>query len=378
MNIIDLIKKEKVEWKAIADIKAIKLVSTSNKIKKEGYLKKGENPIIDQGQNFISGYTNDKRGILNEPPYVVFGDHTEILKYIEFPFVQGADGIKIFKVDESKINSKYFYYAASNFYQKSGKYKRHFSELKEILIPIPTLEEQEKIVKTLDKFTKYVSELQYRNNQYTYYRDYLLDDKNLLRMTEKLIADKVLFENKKLKDIAYLQKGKTITNKQIITGDIPVVSGGVKPTYFHNQANIFEPVITVAASGSAGYIDYYEKPIWLSDAIGITPKNNVLLKYIYYLLNKQKMIYGLKKGDLIPHVYINYLNNISILLPPLKIQQQVASILDKFSELVTQTTGLLPEEIEKRQKQYEYYREKLLTFDLESGSKQASKQASKH
>ena len=70
------------------------------------------------------------------------------------------------------------------------------------------------------------------------------------------------------------------------------------------------------------------------------------------------------------------LNRIVVQLPPLSLQNKIVEILDKFQAILSESKGLLPKEIEERQKQYEYYREKLLTFDVESG-KQASKQASK-
>ena len=159
-KIDELLKNEKVEWKKIGCIEEIKVVVPKKKLKKQEYLKEGSYPVVDQGQNFIVGYTNDKSVLFDTFPYVIFGDHTEIVKYVDFPFAQGADGIKVLQTDEKYINSRYLYHVILNFYESTEKYMRHFSLLKNTEIPIPSIETQEKIIKTLDKFTNYVTELQ--------------------------------------------------------------------------------------------------------------------------------------------------------------------------------------------------------------------------
>ena len=74
------------------------------KIKSNTYLKEGEYPIIDQGQAFIGGYTNEE-GAFPKDEYVIFGDHTCVVKYIDFSFVQGADGVKVLKSNKQRILS---------------------------------------------------------------------------------------------------------------------------------------------------------------------------------------------------------------------------------------------------------------------------------
>ena len=158
-KIDELLKNEKVEWKKIGNIKEIKVISPNRKLKKQEYLNEGIYPVIDQGQNYIVGYTNDISAVFNKSSYVIFGDHTESVKYVNFQFAQGADGIKVLQTDEKYLNSRYLFHAILNFYETTGKYMRHFSLLKKTEIPIPSIETQEKIVKTLDKFTNYVPPL---------------------------------------------------------------------------------------------------------------------------------------------------------------------------------------------------------------------------
>ena len=121
------------------------------KIQSSDFLDNGKFPIIDQSQNFISGYTNDEDKINKiSEPVIIFGDHTCALKYIDFDFAQGADGIKILSVKD--VVPKYLYYYLQGHPIESSEYKRHFSLLKETIIKIPVdKNNQKKIVEQIDK-----------------------------------------------------------------------------------------------------------------------------------------------------------------------------------------------------------------------------------
>ncbi|MCR4943413.1 MAG: restriction endonuclease subunit S [Clostridium sp.] len=126
----------------------------ARKIKKEQYLEEGEYLIIDQGQSEIAGYTNDKDGIYKqEYPFLIFGDHTRSIKYIDAPIFIGADGVKLLKpkLDIKRFNVRYVYYFLQNVKLPSNGYSRHFKYLKQVVIALPILEQQNKIVKVLDK-----------------------------------------------------------------------------------------------------------------------------------------------------------------------------------------------------------------------------------
>ena len=99
----------------------------------------------------INGYWNDSGDLfLIKKPLVVFGDHTKTIKFIDFDFVKGADGVKILQPIDS-LNPKFFYYALNNIGLRDLGYARHFKLLKEKFIPIPSIEEQKQIVKILDR-----------------------------------------------------------------------------------------------------------------------------------------------------------------------------------------------------------------------------------
>lgn len=103
--------------------------------------------------------------------------------------------------------------------------------------------------------------------------------------------------------------------------------------------------------------------MWAADDAFVLTTNKASNKYLYYfLLNKQNLIKSKVRKASIPRLSRYTLENIEILLPPLELQNKVVEILDKFQSLISDTKGLLPKEIEERKKQYEYYREKLLSF----------------
>ena len=169
-------------------------------------------------------------------------------------------------------------------------------------------------------------------------------------------------EYKELGEIVKSQRGKTITKELIKDGDIPVISGGQKPAYYHNESNRKGEVITVAGSGAyAGFVMYWDKPIFVSDAFSIEcDKSYLNIKYIYYFLqNNQMKIYSLKKGGGVPHVYFKDMQKFLVPVPPLEVQDEIVRILDNFTALTAELTA----ELTARKKQYSWYRDYLLKFE---------------
>ena len=171
-------------------------------------------------------------------------------------------------------------------------------------------------------------------------------------------------EWKELGEVAFLKRGKAITSKTATDGPYPVISGGQKPAYLHGDFNREGETITVAGSGAyAGFVMYWNEPIFVSDAFSIKPFDRILSsKFLYYyLLEIQGILFSLKKGSGVPHVYPKDVSRIFIPLPPLEIQEKIVQILDKLTDYVTELTS----ELTSRKKQYSYYRDKLLSFEDE-------------
>jgi type I restriction enzyme S subunit len=125
-------------------------VCRSNQINTSDIQSSGRYPVVDQGQSFIAGYANDAERVIHEGlPYVVFGDHTRCFKYVDFPFILGADGTKVLKPNPELFDARFFYYAALALDIPSRGYNRHFTLLKEKSIPQPELDEQRQIAAVL-------------------------------------------------------------------------------------------------------------------------------------------------------------------------------------------------------------------------------------
>ena len=126
-------------------------VARSKQVKTANYLKKGTIPIIDQSRDFIAGYTNDYETIIDMGcPVIVFGDHTRILKYIQFPFAKGADGTQLIVSNNANMPQSLLYYSLVAVDLSNYHYARHFKYLKAESVLVPSRE-------VADKFDRYVT-----------------------------------------------------------------------------------------------------------------------------------------------------------------------------------------------------------------------------
>ncbi|ODL95389.1 restriction endonuclease subunit S [Acinetobacter pittii] len=126
--------------------------SNTNKIKQKSYLSIGEIPVIDQGENFISGYTNDPDSLVKiSSPLIGFGDHTRRFKFITHPFAIGADGLKLIKPINNLLNPKFAYYQLLNTKIEDRGYSRHYQYLRKSKFNLAPLNEQTRIVDKIDE-----------------------------------------------------------------------------------------------------------------------------------------------------------------------------------------------------------------------------------
>ena len=129
-------------WEKVKVGSLILKFSRANKIKKDDYQITGAIPCVDQGSDFIGGYTDDVDALLEDPlPIIVFGDHTRVLKFINFPFASGADGTQLIYPNTPRMSTEYFYFALKAIDLSNYFYARHFKFLKEedVLVPAEAL-----------------------------------------------------------------------------------------------------------------------------------------------------------------------------------------------------------------------------------------------
>ncbi|GAA8898743.1 restriction endonuclease subunit S [Helicobacter pylori] len=293
------------------------------------------------------------------------------------------------------LDIKFFFYQCfllgewcKNNTNVSGFASVDMTAFKKYKFPIPPLEIQQEIVKILDAFTELNTELntelKARKKQYQYYQNMLLDfnginsnhqdakerlaqktyPKRLQTLLQTLAPKGVEF--RKLGEVCEIIRGKRVTKKEILDkGKYPVVSGGIGFMGYLNEYNREENTITIAQYGTAGFVNWQNQKFWANDVcFSVIPKETLINRYLYYVLtNMQNYLYSISNRSAIPYsISSNNIMQITIPIPPLEIQQEIVKILDQFSILTTDLLAGIPAEIKARKKQYEYYREKLLTF----------------
>ena len=139
-----------------------------------------------------------------------------------------------------------------------------------------------------------------------------------------------------LADIVTIKKGEYITKKDAVSGKYPVILGGKEPAYYINKYNHVGKAIVISRSGaSAGYVSFWNEPIFITDGFLIEPKQNTTHKFLFYLLkSKQSELSGIQRGAAIPHVTPSLINSINVSLPDLHMQNRIASILSAYDDLI--------------------------------------------
>ena len=395
MNKIEKLIKEfcpdGVEWKKLGEVCEIK----RGRVISKQYLEihQGEYPVYSSQTR-----DNGKIGSINtydfDGEYVTWttdGAYAGTIFYRSGKFsITNICGL-IFPKDKNILNLKFVFYwlqITTKKYVKdgSGNPKLMSNVMGNITIPIPSLKTQEKIVKILDNFTKYVTELQAelqaRNKQYNYYRDMLLSEDYLNKISEKIheIEENSTLALVSIKEVCIRQRGFSITAsemKKIHKENAPIkIFAGGKTTANIDECNIDKkyiinkPSIIVKSRGNIDF-EFYTNPFSHKNELWSYSSNDdkiLNIKYLYYYLKKNIKYFEDKAiSGKLPQISTGITDNYKIFIPPIIIQNKIVKILDRFQELLSDTKGLLPLEIEQRRKQYEYYREKLLTFDKEEG-----------
>ncbi|MBT0783258.1 restriction endonuclease subunit S [Campylobacter upsaliensis] len=284
----------------------------------------------------------------------------------------------VFKIDEKSLNQKFLFYFLKSpttlrkivsLTETGARFRFDFKRWEKFPIPLPPLEIQYKIVEILDTFTELQAELQAeleaRLKQYHYYRNKLLSFEELQRRTDMLNGGGLKLVS--LGEVCEIQKGRQLNKTELLdNGKFPVINGGISPSGFWNEGNCKANRITISQGGaSAGYVNFMLIPFWAGAHCYVieNEKENVVYKFLYYILkNQQTFLMTSQYGAGIPALAKSKIEQLKIPLPPLSVQEEIVELLDKFDTLTNDLTSGIPAEIEARKKQYEYYRERLLSF----------------
>lgn len=382
-NILELLKHEKVEWKKIQDIsKRIVSGGTPNRSNTKYYggsipwLRTQEIDFneIHSTELYITedGLANSSATLIEPNTIIVamYGATAGKVALTKIPLTTNQACCNI-EVNKEVIKYRYVYYWLVNNYKvlksmgQGSQSNINSSIIKNFPIPIPSLETQEKIVEILDTFTNYVSELQselqLRTKQYTYFRDMLLSEEYLNKVTKEMEEDRRL-KIVQLDEVVKIKNGKDW--KELEEGDIPVYGSGGEMGVYVSKCAYDKPTVLIPRKGSIKNVFYIETPFWNVDTIFYTEidESKLIPKYFYYFIEYFDLS-KLSENSTRPSLTQSTLKALKFPLPSLSLQNKIVRILDKFQVMLADTKGLLPEEIAQRQKQYEYYREKLLTFD---------------
>ncbi len=357
----------------------IKVINKNVKIRKEQYLKKND-ILICAGSG--SSEHIGKVAFINTDFDYVFGGFMGVIRIREVNsrFVYHIFTSNIFKQYlEKSLNTTTINNLNANILQN-------------FLIPIPPLEIQQEIVKILDAFTELNTELntelKARKKQYEYYQNMLLDFKDIkqnhkdAKMSAKTYPKrlKTLLQTLAPKGVEFRKLGEVCesTNKKTLKisevsevknkGMYPVINSGRDLYGYYHDFNNDGENITIASRGEyAGFINYFNEKFFaggLCYPYKVKDTNELLTKFLYFYLktNEIQIMENLVSRGSIPALNKADIETLTIPIPPLEIQQEIVKILDQFSILTTDLLAGIPAEIEARKKQYEYYREKLLTF----------------
>lgn len=339
-------------------------------IQKTEYLESGLLPIIDQGKEFIIGYTNSiEKKYLNESNCIIFGDHTRQIKYVDFDFVIGADGTKILKEkDKNKYDLKFLYFQFLSKKIESLGYSRHFKLVKEMFFAIPPLEEQKRIVAKLDilfaKIDKAIA-LHQKN----------IDEADIFMasvLTDVFVELKEKYEKYRLEDLTSLiTKGTTPTTngykfqdsginflkiENIVNGEIDLstiemfISEEAHQSQKRSQLEINDVLFSIAGTiGDTAIVKKEHLPMNTNQAIAlIRPIEKLNSEFLRRLLSSSisNETTNKQRGGAIKNVSLGDIKELELPLPPLETQQKIVAYLDEISQKIEKIKQIQKEKMQ--------------------------------
>ena len=328
-------------------------------------------PVLTAGQSFILGYTDEEDGVFrasSQNPVIIFDDFTTGFHWVNFDFKIKSSAMKMLRPKNNENDFRYIYMAMKSINFVPTNHSRHWiSIFSQFEIPLPPLAIQQEIVSVLDSFTtlidKMKKEVEMRKKQMEVYRKEIFvfkegecEWKNLGRIGEVRMCKRILkYQTQEKGDVPFYKIG-TFGKK----ADAYIS----KELYSEYKSKYYYPKIgdiLISAAGTIGRcIEFDGSPSYYQDSNIVWIENDESLVLNSFL----KKFYPIAKwkiddGGVVKRLYNENLKSTQIPIPPLSVQQEIVRTLDAFETYISKLEKL----IALRQKQYEYYREKLLTFE---------------
>lgn len=365
-----------VEYKKIKDVyKRLRGTPITASKMKEIENPNGDIRIFAGGKNAINAFANDipNLNVVVNPAVLVQSRGNIDFIYYERPFTFKNEMWAY--THEDKVSVKFLYYILKNNASHFRKLASGMGSLPQISlrvtedfrVPVPPMEVQREIVKILDNFTeltaeltdKLSEELTARKKQYEYYRDRLLT------------FDKGTITSKKLGETCWLKAGKAISSNDISTeksDEFPFAcygGNGIRGYVSQFTYDVDCPIIG-RQGALCGNVQYAVGKFYPTEhAVVVRSKGDYDQRFLYYLLTYMNLN-QYKSAGAQPGLSVKNLENVKAPVPPITIQKSLVNVLDNFDKVCNDLHIGLPAEIEARKKQYEFYRDSLLTF-LEKG-----------
>jgi type I restriction enzyme S subunit len=340
-------------WEIKAFDDCIEKVKVTIKLPSSSYKENGIYPIVSQEKELISGYWDNVNDVVcSDIPVIIFGDHTMVVKYVDFDFVVGADGVKILK-PKTFLIPKYFYYWVMSVNIPSRGYARHYRYLREKSVLIPSMKEQQRIVEILDREFEKIDALKANAERS------LQQAKDLFQSALKQeLQPKEGWETKRLSDICVITSSKRIFKSEYVAEGIPFYRTKEVKEIANNLPISVELYISnekyseiknkfgvpqindllVSAVGTIGEIMVVtdDKPFYFKDGNlvwlkGIQGVHSWYLKY--YLKSIIDDIKNMTRGAAYNALTIEKFQTMDICFSSMAEQKQIVMRLDKLSTL---------------------------------------------
>lgn len=353
--------KEGWEYKKFED--ALEKVKYTKKLQTNEFLSEGRVPIISQEEEYISGFWNNPEDAFKvEKPIVIFGDHSRVIKYVDFDFVLGADGVKILRPIES-LNAKFLYHYLKWYNVPSMGYSRHFKFLKEINMPIPPMNVQQQIVSELDLLSGVIEKQKAQLEEldklaqsifYDMFGDPVANEKGweMKKLGEecedmKYGTSRPACENGRYK---YLRMGNITLDGHLDLADLKTIDipeEEVEKCIVRYGDILFNRTNSHELIGKTCMFDLDEPMIIAGYIIRVRLSENlkpIFMSIMFNLPSMKKLLRSIAKGA-VNQANINSkeLASINIIIPPLSLQQEFAAKVEAIEAMKAKVRQSLKE-----------------------------------